>query len=308
MILAQFLRGRCIGERLPMHDMAPMAGRIAHRQEHRPVQRLCVPQGLGAPGEPVNGVVGVLEQIRARLPDETVGWCARLVCHRVMVGVLLACSRCYRPRMAHEGSTGGLRIGALVLAAGAGSRFGGGKLVATLEGRPMLQHVLDTLSSVRPVVTVVVVGPDIDALAPIGWRDEQRVVNPDPGRGLSSSLRLGIEAAVAATDLDGVFILLGDQPRTAVSTLDALSAAARGAAADGALAVVPGYAGGGGANPVLLLRAGFPLTTQLSGDRGLGGLLAARPDHVVTVPVPGSNPDVDTPADLRALDGGGPTT
>lgn len=206
--------------------------------------------------------------------------------------------------MTHDASPGGLRLGALVLAAGAGSRFGGGKLVAPLEGRPVLQHVLDTLVLLRPVVTVVVVGPELDALAGIAWRDEQRAVNPDPGRGLSSSLRMGIDAVLAAGDIDGVFILLGDQPRVAVATLDGLAAAARDALARGAVAVVPAYAQGGGANPVLLLRAGFPLAALVSGDRGLGGVLDTRPDRVVTVPVPGSNPDVDTPSDLRAMEDG----
>ena len=162
---------------------------------------------------------------------------------------------------------------------GPGSRFGGAKLVALLEGRPVLQHVLDTLAAVRPVVTIVVVAPGDDAWGQIRWRDAQRVVNPDPGRGLSSSLRLGIEAA-AAGDLDGVLILLGDQPRTAVSTLHALVAAARVAVGGVALAVVPSYREGGGSNPVLLLKTGFPLAGLVGGDRGLGGVLAARPDRV----------------------------
>jgi molybdenum cofactor cytidylyltransferase len=194
-----------------------------------------------------------------------------------------------------------LRLGAIVLAAGAGSRFGGGKLVASLDGRPILQHVLDTLLLVRPVMTVVVVPPDIDALAGVEWRGELRVVNPDPGLGLSSSLRLGIAAVADTHDINGAFILLGDQPRTALSTLAALASAARDVVSDEVEAVVPRYADGGGANPVLLLSAGFPLVALAVGDHGLGGLLAARPDRVLTVPLPGANPDVDTLKDLKAL-------
>lgn len=192
-----------------------------------------------------------------------------------------------------------LRLGAIVLAAGAGSRFGGHKLSAELEGRPLLQHVLDTLATVPLEVVVVVVGPDVVGADRIRWRAERRVVNPDPGRGLSSSLQVGL-AAGAGDDLDGIFILLGDQPRTSVATLDALAVAGRDAA-PGTLAVVPAYTDGGGANPVLLLRAGFPLVAGLDGDRGLGPALAARLESVRQLPLPGSNPDVDTPADLRAL-------
>ena len=87
------------------------------------------------------------------------------------------------------------RIVALVLAAGAGSRFGGGKLLASLEGRPVLQHVLDRLADAGLGDVVVVLGGDASAIEEaIDWRRERRVRNPDPGRGLSSSVRIGIEA------------------------------------------------------------------------------------------------------------------
>jgi molybdenum cofactor cytidylyltransferase len=192
-----------------------------------------------------------------------------------------------------------LRLGAIVLAAGAGSRFGGHKLSAELDGRPLLQHVLDMLAEVSLGLVVVVVAPDGEGLDQITWRAERRAVNPDPGRGLSSSLQVGL-AACSADDLDGVFILLGDQPRTSIATLAALSAAA-GVCDAGMAAVVPVYSDGGGANPVLLLRAGFYLAAGISGDRGLGAALAARLDSVCQVRLPGSNPDVDTRADLAAL-------
>jgi molybdenum cofactor cytidylyltransferase len=195
----------------------------------------------------------------------------------------------------------GLRLGAVVLAAGSGRRFGGDKLTAELDGRPLLQHVLDTLASVRPVVTVVVLAPGMPALEGVAWRAERRLVNPDPGRGLSSSVRLGIEACAEEPRLDGAFILLGDQPRTAAGTLAALAMEAPAALAAGAYAVIPGYADGGGANPVLLLRAGFTLVAQITGDRGLSASLAERPGQVRLVSLSGSNPDIDTPEDLRTL-------
>ena len=203
-----------------------------------------------------------------------------------------------------EGLPDDLRLGAVVLAAGSGSRFGGHKLSAELRGRPMLQHVLDTLAQVHLVRTVVVLATDAVDLERIVWRAATRIVNPDPARGLSSSLRLGLDACATVEHLDGAFILLGDQPLTALTTLVALACAVPGAVRDGALAVVPDYAGGGGGNPVLLLRAGFPLAARLAGDRGLGPVLAERPDLACRVPLPGRNPDVDTIADLRTLEAG----
>ncbi|MFH0751695.1 MAG: nucleotidyltransferase family protein, partial [Chloroflexota bacterium] len=77
-------------------------------------------------------------------------------------------------------------------------------------------------------------------------------------------------------------------------------------ARSGTLAVVPEYADDGAPNPVLLLPAAWPLVADLHGDRGLGALIAARPERVVRVAVAGANPDVDTPADLTALEGSRP--
>ena len=79
----------------------------------------------------------------------------------------------------NEGTVG------LVLAAGAGSRFGGGKLLAPIGGRPVLQHVLDALATAGVGEVVVVLGRDAEAVeAAIAWRGERRVVNPEPERGL----------------------------------------------------------------------------------------------------------------------------
>ena len=72
----------------------------------------------------------------------------------------------------------------IVLAAGSGSRFGGGKLLATVAGRPVLQHVLDATAEAGVDEVVVVLGDDAATIeAGIGWRAERRVVNPEPGQG-----------------------------------------------------------------------------------------------------------------------------
>jgi CTP:molybdopterin cytidylyltransferase MocA len=189
------------------------------------------------------------------------------------------------------------RVVAIVLAAGAGSRFGGHKLLATVEGRPILQHALDRLAETGLVDTVVVLGDDADAIeGAITWRSERRVRNPDPGRGLASSLQIGIEALDER--IDAALVVLGDQPRLSSQVIGALLAAPRSA---GRPIVVPAYAGDGGRNPVLLGRAAFGLVASATGDRGLGPLLASHPELIHEVPVAGDNPDVDTRADLVAM-------
>ena len=191
------------------------------------------------------------------------------------------------------------RIAAVVLAAGAGSRFGGGKLLAPLEGRPILQHVLERLESAGLDEVVVVVGGDrSDLEAAIDWGPARRVVNPSPDQGLSSSLKVGIGAL--SPDTDGAMIALGDQPllpaRAVRALLDAEARAGRPV-------VVPVYADGAGRNPVLLRRDAFGLVDETDGDRGLGPLLDAHPElvHEIPIRVEGGNPDVDTREDLVRL-------
>lgn len=204
------------------------------------------------------------------------------------------------------------RVGAVVLAAGSSSRFGAPKPLARLGGRTLLQRVLDALAECRLAETVVVLGHAADEVeAGTEWRDEHRVLNPDPDAGLSSSLRVGIAAlegdagrgGPAAPDdagqrLDGALIVLGDQPLLGSGTVAALLASLEpgtGAAA------VPAYESGD-PNPVLLSRLAWPLALEVAGDRGLGPLLRSHRELVREVPVPGRNPDVDTPADLAALE------
>ncbi len=190
---------------------------------------------------------------------------------------------------------------ALVLAAGAGSRFGGGKLLASIAGRPVLQHVLDSLAAAGLDQVVVVLGHDAPAIeVTMAWRTERRVVNPDPDRGLASSLRVGFEAIGEAIGgaAEAVLVVLGDQPLLSVEAIRAVV----GAPADPARPiVVPAYSDDRGRNPVLVRRPAFGLIDETTGDRGLGPLLAAHPELVIEVSVAGSNPDLDTPADLARL-------
>jgi CTP:molybdopterin cytidylyltransferase MocA len=192
----------------------------------------------------------------------------------------------------------------VILAAGAGRRFGGAKLLALLDARPLLQHVVDAASDWGPAALIGVLGHDAEiAERIVDWGSGRCVRNPDPDRGLASSLRVGIAAAAAVEPpLDGTFIALGDQPRVRTSTFVAIARAA--AADEGRHAiVVPRYAGAGAGvvNPALLLRASWSLVATLDGDRGMGPVIACHPELVLAVPVPGDNPDVDTPEDLRRL-------
>jgi CTP:molybdopterin cytidylyltransferase MocA/SAM-dependent methyltransferase len=190
------------------------------------------------------------------------------------------------------------RVRAVEHAAGAGERFGGRKLEARIAGRPVLQHVLDALAVAGHDDPIVVLGPDSALAAPIEWRGAARVTNPEPERGLSSSLQLGWAAAMAAAPApDAVLVVLGDQPRLAPEVVRAVVTAPLDPDRP---VVAPHFADSGARNPMRLEREAARLVAAASGDRGIGPLLAAEPVLVRWLAVDGDNPDVDRPADLVA--------
>lgn len=200
-----------------------------------------------------------------------------------------------------------LNLGVVVLAAGAGSRFGGeagGKLLAPLRGRAVLAHVLAAVDEFGSPQTVVVVGDGAERIeAGIDWSDQRRVRNPNPELGLASSLRIGLAELEQGDPLDGAFIVLGDQPWLRADVMRRLADAASNARPADRLFVVPRYeAEPGPRNPVLLLRPAWPQAIELKGDRGMGELIEANQDQVLEVSVAGEMPDVDTPADIERLE------
>ncbi len=193
-----------------------------------------------------------------------------------------------------------MRVVAVVLAAGAASRFGSAKLLAPLAGRPVLQHTLDAVAEAGLRDVVVVLGAGAADVEPaIAWRTERRVVNPRPQDGLASSLRCGLDAAAEEESVLAVLVVLGDQPAVRPDVIRAVLDAARRSPAP---FVRARYDDDPAPNPVLVRRAAWATAAGLSGDRGLGPLLAERPELVLQVQVGGANPDIDTPDDLAAVE------
>jgi molybdenum cofactor cytidylyltransferase len=191
-----------------------------------------------------------------------------------------------------------MKVAAVVLAAGAGSRFGGGKLLAALEGRPILGHVVEAArtSGLEPIVVVVPPNGELDDLDLGAVR---RVINQTPHEGLSSSVRIGLRELDGQPDVGAAVILPGDQPRVRTEVIRQLIDAA--SATPTPLLIAPLYDEDGAPNPILARRAAWRLADEHVGDRGFGPLLADRPDLVQRIRVSGANPDVDTRADLVRL-------
>jgi molybdenum cofactor cytidylyltransferase len=170
--------------------------------------------------------------------------------------------------------------------------------LAELHGTPILQYVLNVCAVAALDPVVVVLGSDAEAIVTrLWWRNEVRVINPDPAEGISSSVRMGL-ASLALSDAERAVVLPGDQPRLSETQLGEILAAAPDAARP---IVVPRYQGQPG-NPVLLERAAWHLANQIDGDTGMVQLFRSRPELLRYIDVQGTNPDVDTPADLAAFD------
>jgi CTP:molybdopterin cytidylyltransferase MocA len=190
-------------------------------------------------------------------------------------------------------------VSAVLLAAGAGSRFGGGKLLAPYRGRPLIEASLSNLADAPVDETVVVVGESAERLRevcrPYGFRV---VENPEWAEGLSTSVRTGLRSL--GPEARAAVVLLADQPLVGAGAVERLVAAFEA----GARVAVSTY-GGSPRNPVLFSREVWPLLmTELSGDEGARSFLRRHPELVAQVPCDGvGDPaDVDTVEDLRRLE------
>jgi len=173
-------------------------------------------------------------------------------------------------------------IALILLAAGRGERFGGGKLAANLAGKPLAQHAADCLRAIPLAGYFAIVGPDTPPLP--GYQTS--LLDP-PGSPQSRSLALGI-AAARTCGARAVLIALADMPLVPRSHFDAMLTLFDGdrLASLGPDSVMP---------PALFGARHFGALAALTGDRGAGSLLRDAP--TVTLPE-GTALDVDRPEDL----------
>ncbi len=188
----------------------------------------------------------------------------------------------------------GKLIGGLVLAAGAGTRFGGGKLLAPLHGRPVLEHALRALAAATGIDRrIVVLGYDaLRVRERVDLCGAEAIVCADWQQGQSATLRAGVSAL---QDCNAVIVLLGDQPGVSAAAIEAVLAARE---AD-IQAIRAAYSGQPG-HPVLLERSLFAAVQVLEGDVGARELLRRVPVRTVPCERLARGLDVDTPEDLAA--------
>ena len=168
----------------------------------------------------------------------------------------------------------------IFLAAGRGSRFGGGKLAATLAGRPLARHLGDRLAALpfrRKLMICCEATPEVEGF--------ERLALAPPGAPLSRSIATGIGEIPQAR---AALIALADMPLVPTSHIENLARAFDGdriATCVAERAMVPAIFG---------LRH-FPALLSLQGDRGAAALLRGAPAILLEQRLA---LDIDTPEDL----------
>ena len=199
-----------------------------------------------------------------------------------------------------NGTRSAPRIAALILAAGRSTRYGGSnKLLAHLDGIPIVRRVAQATLESRARPVVVVTGHQAERVAEaLKGLDVQLAHNPNYAKGLSTSLKAGI--GTLPSDADGAIVCLGDMPRIEANHIDRLIAAF--APKEGRLIALPLHNGKRG-NPVLFGRALFGEMMDAEGDTGARHIIGSHADEVAEVDL-GTDAifaDVDTPEALQRL-------
>jgi molybdenum cofactor cytidylyltransferase len=195
-----------------------------------------------------------------------------------------------------------MTVGAVLLAAGAGARLGGGpKALLELAGVPLIVRQLIALSGAGVDEVAVVLGHHADAVeAVVAAFPITLVRNPSPGDGQASSVRVGLRAL--SPRLDAVMIVLADQPLIDAQDIVALIGAfkKRGQAA----MVVPRVTQADGTmapgNPIIFEAALREEWLAGAADLACRRWRQAHPERVRWFDTPNRRygVDIDTPEDL----------
>jgi molybdenum cofactor cytidylyltransferase len=194
---------------------------------------------------------------------------------------------------------GNRNVAAVILAAGRSTRMGGpNKLLAELNGKPLVRIVAEQALASKAQGVVVVTGHQADQVErALQGLNVTFVRNPEFAEGLASSVKAGIAAVPQSAD--GAVICLGDMPLISAHLIDRLIETF--APDRGNLIAVPVSDGRRG-NPVLWSRRFFNELMTLDGDIGARHLIAKHSEAVAEVPVEGLEAflDIDTPQALEA--------
>jgi molybdenum cofactor cytidylyltransferase len=190
----------------------------------------------------------------------------------------------------------------LILAAGSSRRMGSPKQLLLIDGRPLLELVVERACASNLDEVVVVLGAVADEIqSRVDFGRASVLVNPDHAAGMSSSLKAGLSHL--APRVDRVVVMLGDQPDVGASLVDQLLELQTTSGLPAAALSFNGLLH----PPVVLERELWGDLMSLQGDVGCRAVIRARPELVAKLPVAGNlkHPvDLDTPEDYARMRAG----
>ncbi len=188
-----------------------------------------------------------------------------------------------------------VKIGAVVLAAGASSRLGQPKQLLEHEGQTLVGRAASAALAAGCDPVAVVVGAERAGVT-AALRDLPVLIvpNEDWPRGIGTSIRAGV---ARLRECDALLLLVCDQPRVDVALLRRLIALHEQTQKP---MIATSYSGTHGV-PALFARSCFERLLSLADGSGAKALLLAHPGDVASVPFPAGALDIDTPSDLKSL-------
>jgi len=187
----------------------------------------------------------------------------------------------------------GKRFACLILAAGAGQRFGSSKQIADLNNKPLIRHIVDEANRVFQDSVFCMVGSNADAVKAVIADTCQIVENKDWQKGMGSTIAHGIRHLILHYNFDAVLVVLGDQylltKDDLIKYIDEYKSQS---------IIATNHLGKAGV-PALFPKQYFDDLSKLKGEGGARLLLKANP-HTIMLNVPNARYDIDTPEDLLA--------
>jgi molybdenum cofactor cytidylyltransferase len=172
-------------------------------------------------------------------------------------------------------------VSAVVLAAGLSTRMGRNKLLLRYKDKALVARVVDALLASKIDEVIVVLGYETEKVrAELQGKPVRLVHNPDYKEGLSTSVRIGVDAV--SRKADAIMICLGDQPLLEPADVNRIVAAFADAKKVNKSIVVPFFEGERG-NPVILDASLRVAILGIVGDVGCKGVIKRYPEKVYPI-------------------------
>jgi molybdenum cofactor cytidylyltransferase len=191
-----------------------------------------------------------------------------------------------------------MKTGIIILAAGESTRLGYPKQIAKYKEKTLLQLAIDAANDAKVDKRVLVLGANRDEIKKtFPGASIPNIPNQHFEKGMSSSIKVGLEYMLKFDKPDQVIIMLCDQPFVDAKILNKLIATQK---KEEKGIVACAYSKTFGV-PILFGKAYFKELMELTGDEGAKKIAMAHEDDMVTVTFTKGKVDIDTEEDLRDL-------